>query len=58
MFWEPVIAMSLSIFLTILLFLMLYLMAYLIVNAGVYVAKKIKIKVAELREEKNDDTPS
>ena len=57
MFWEPVAAVSVSIFLTILLFLVLYLSAYSIVWGAVEVAKMIKSKLKELRETK-DDMPS
>ncbi len=58
MFWEPVVAISLSIFVTIFLFFILYTMSYGIVHCGVYVAKKIKLKISELRDRPDDDMPS
>jgi len=47
MFYEPVIAMSLTIFLTITMFMALYLTSYLIVYGGITTARKIKARIQD-----------
>ena len=51
MFWEPVVAMSLSIFLTITLFLTIYGLAYLGIKLFLKALKNIKNQIKEIKED-------
>jgi len=47
MYVEPIVAMSLSIFLSVTMFFMLYLTAYVIVTGAFYTTRKIKLKIKQ-----------
>jgi len=47
MYVEPIVAMSLAIFLSVTMFFMLYLTAYVIVTGAFYTTKKIKLKIKQ-----------
>ncbi len=47
MFYEPVIAISLSIFITTLLFMAFYVMSYSILYGAIFTTRKIKAKWEE-----------
>jgi len=47
MYVEPIVAMSLAIFLSVTMFFMQYLTAYVIVTGAFYTTKKIKLKIKQ-----------
>ena len=50
MFWEPIGAVVLSVFLTVFLFFLVYLAAYFIVDGGIKTGRKIKARWNDKKE--------
>ena len=53
MYLEPVLAMSLSVFLTITMFFGMYLFAYAIVSGAMHTKEKIKARVYRKKDKNN-----